>query len=246
MVHPSFQTGLWSDSSSFFDLDERLAPLAKVGHLNLPLAPRKIFMPDYAALNSTVFHCVGIGEQYIRERFLELFRSCEQRNETFLFADTGSNEGTWSLLAAAHGCRALAVDPQPLCITLLKAAANRSNLSAAIETHNRVLSPMSMHNPNGSMMVPNDQCLGTSEYHVHLNRVSDVTREGRTRLQRRARRLPITPVAFEDVVGPERVVSMWHLECVCCHSELSCHLHRLHPNLHHQLIANLQEATRTD
>ena len=36
-----------------------------------------------------------------------------------LFVDTGSNEGTWSVIAASYGMRVLAVDPQQLCLDLL-------------------------------------------------------------------------------------------------------------------------------
>eukprot|EP00966_Prymnesium_polylepis_P270118 6240077-Prymnesium_polylepis.1 len=110
---PQFSVGVWNvERDGFFNLDERLAPFREAAGLTLPIARRPIWMPEFTSVNSTVVELVGFTERANRERFLHLFRGCD-RDGDFLFADTGSNEGTWSLLAAAHGCRVVAVDPQP-------------------------------------------------------------------------------------------------------------------------------------
>ena len=115
-----WRVGQWNASrDGFFDLDERLASssLFAASGLHLPLAPQSIFMPDYPVLNHSVVELVGYQERWVRERFLKLFRTgCGHRPQPhrpdahgpsrgsgdFLFVDSGSNEGTWSLLAAAH------------------------------------------------------------------------------------------------------------------------------------------------
>eukprot|EP00966_Prymnesium_polylepis_P292981 6767217-Prymnesium_polylepis.1 len=65
----------------------------------------------------------------------------------------------------------------------------------------------------GPLSVPIDQCHGTSEYHTHLGRVSDVTREGRAKLYgRRSERRSVSPIAFDELVGTGRTISLWHLD----------------------------------
>ena len=110
-------------TSGFFNLNERLASVRNASNLTLPLAPRPIWMPEYPSVNATVSTLVARSEAYVRNYFISVFRSACRERDDFLFADSGSNEGTWSLLAAAHGCRVVSIDPQPLCIALLRAAA---------------------------------------------------------------------------------------------------------------------------
>ena len=214
-----WRTGQWNEArDGFFNVDERLRSswLFPKSGLKLPLAPTPIFMPEFPTLNHTVVELVGYSEQYIRERFLDLFRtSCRHRHggahgAPFLFVDSGSNEGTWSLLAAAHGCKVVAVDPQPLCIRMLGAAANRSGLARSIELHNNVIAPDSMH--SGAMSVPTDQCHGTAEFKAANQEVSDVTREGRSYLHRHTPRVPVAPISMDALIGPSRTVSLWHLD----------------------------------
>lgn len=223
-----WRVGQWNASrDGFFDLDERLASssLFAASGLHLPLAPQSIFMPDYPVLNHSVVELVGYQERWVRERFLKLFRTgCGHRPQPhrpdahgpsrgsgdFLFVDSGSNEGTWSLLAAAHGCKVISIDPQQLCIDLLTAAADRSGLSHAIETHRAIIAPLAMH--RGELMVPIDQCHGTAEFKAALNEVSDVTREGRQYLRRKTVRVPVSPTSMDALIGSGRSVSLWHLD----------------------------------
>jgi FkbM family methyltransferase len=122
-------------------------------------------------------------------------------HDQFWFADSGSNEGGWSILAAAHGCRVLSVDPQPLCIRMLEAAARKNRLDSAIETHNAVLAPRDVvvkprgggegggsrsserPRPQTVTQVPFDQCHGTATFRVdwrtNLTVLDDTTKLGR-------------------------------------------------------------------
>ena len=102
-------TGQWSAAAGFFNLDERLSAVVKSGKsgLTLPLAPRPIMMPEYPLVNSTVLGLFSFMEAHIREIFIGIFRGC-QHSPGLLFVDTGSNEGAWSMLAAAHGCKVVA------------------------------------------------------------------------------------------------------------------------------------------
>ena len=210
-VHPPsyLAYGLWQESSGYFNVEQRLVA-SKALHLTLPLAPMPIFMPEHNIINATVVGQVGFAEWWIREVFLKIFRTCNQHKRPFVFADTGSNEGTWTMLAAAHGCHVIAADPQPLCLSLLNAGVKRTGVASHVETHNRVLAPADMS--NGSMWVPNDQCHGTSEYLPHLKRVSDTTMAGRGILGRRTTRQEVWPISFDEMVGPSRVVDLWHLD----------------------------------
>ena len=103
------------------------------------------------------------------------------------------------MLAAAHGCKVVAVDPQPLCIRLLGAAANRSGLARSMELHNSVIAPDAMH--SGAMLVPTDQCHGTAEFKAAKQEVSDVTREGRGYIHRRTRRVAVAPISMDALIG---------------------------------------------
>ena len=59
-----------------------------------------------------------------------------------VFVDSGANEGSYSLLAAAAGCDAFAVEAQPLCIQELDAAhrANSPDIQHRLKTFNNMLS----------------------------------------------------------------------------------------------------------
>ena len=213
----TYSRGLWNETESgFFSLDSRLASVQQEAGLTLPLAPRPVWMPEHPIVNATVMGLIAFQEAYVREEFLRIFRtSCSRhgKGRSGLFVDSGSNEGTWSMLAAAHGCDVVAVDPQPLCINLLRAGARRSGF-LSIELHNNVVAPLESH--NGSMSVPIDQCHGTSEYNAHERKVSDVTRDGRNNLgtykARHATRLPVLPASMDDLIGPTRTISLWHVD----------------------------------
>ena len=117
--------GAWNESRhGFFDLDERYrAALASRGEAapREPLAPRPVYLADLPIINATAVTTLH------RERLLEKFTSVWREactTDAALFVDSGCNEGAWSLLAAAHGCRVLSVDPQPQCAELVAAAAN--------------------------------------------------------------------------------------------------------------------------
>ena len=45
-----------------------------------------------------------------------------------IFVDSGANDGLWSLVAAFHSCKVIAVEPQRLCLQYIAAAAVHNKL----------------------------------------------------------------------------------------------------------------------
>ena len=91
---------------------------------------------------------------------LRVFRNVCTKRAAF-FVDSGANEGTWSLLAAAHGCNAIAIEPQPLCASTISAAAQRSGLANNLHILKRVFVD---DRSSKSPCVPVDMCRGTATY----------------------------------------------------------------------------------
>jgi FkbM family methyltransferase len=58
------------------------------------------------------------GEIAVHKLFRELFmRHC---SEGYTFVDVGANAGFYCMLAVYHGCRCVAIDPQPSCTSLVR------------------------------------------------------------------------------------------------------------------------------
>ena len=125
----------------------------------------------------------------------------------------GSNEGMWSVLAASYGMRVLAIDPQQLCLDLLNVAVKENGLSH-VQAHLNILAP----NPRNALMVPTDQCHGTSlfAFDGRSGSVSDATMPGRALVKSPervlAKRVAVQAVRLDTLVAAERVVEMWHLD----------------------------------
>ena len=73
-----------------------------------------------AATAAHTLKYVSLCEQFIAHAFASVWaRVCPAEptaKHRTVFVDSGANEGTWSLLAAAYGCFSLAVEPQSTCI----------------------------------------------------------------------------------------------------------------------------------
>jgi hypothetical protein len=186
----------WNRSDGFVDLGSTIG-------LNLSLA-RPIRIPNSSWYAAAVANMRHGSEQVILRAIQGVARKqCGTRahlgrgvgvHRGSLFVDSGSNEGGWSLLAAAHGCDVLSIDPQQRCLELLGAAANRSGLDTRIQLLNRVLAPRENATARSAKLrefsakahfVPGGQCHGSASFLPH-GRVSDSTPTGRTFLPRGA------------------------------------------------------------
>ena len=76
------------------------------------------FYPPVGAAQSSDFILQGKrGEDFVMNIIRLAAGSCVRRSG--LFIDVGANEGFYTMLAAAHGCRVLAFEPQPGCAETL-------------------------------------------------------------------------------------------------------------------------------
>eukprot|EP00404_Azadinium_spinosum_P042419 CAMPEP_0180834630 /NCGR_PEP_ID=MMETSP1038_2-20121128/77958_1 /TAXON_ID=632150 /ORGANISM="Azadinium spinosum, Strain 3D9" /LENGTH=223 /DNA_ID=CAMNT_0022877875 /DNA_START=95 /DNA_END=764 /DNA_ORIENTATION=+ len=135
---------------------------------------------------------VANNEAFMIHGFLHIFQDvCSRTGATVV--DSGANEGLYSLLVAAHGCRAVVVEPQPLCIEWIMKTAEANGIASHVEVHNTFL---------GDTGVPSDfthdQC--------HANQGSGP----QSRLSRdRARKMRHTTVGFErldHIIDSTRIV----------------------------------------
>ena len=149
-----------------------------------------------------------------RGPFLSRLRTTYRRGGG-LFVDSGANEGMWSLLAAAHGCTAIAIEPQPYCATLIRAAAERSGLLSAssqvghsVQLHMKVYGDD--HDASRRPCVPNDICRGTATY--AQGRVSDIRQTNFS--VSRDRPCTVVPFVSLDELLPADAppIDLWHLD----------------------------------
>ena len=134
--------GVWfpsvNGSKSWFSLNAAI--LESVPFEPQLLPPTELSMPLNAAgrqaqqMVAWMLDC----ELFMLRAFMPLFASkcsappithAHHNHPTPFFIDAGANEGTWSVLAAAMGCRVLAVEPQPGCRGLMSKALSRNLLS---------------------------------------------------------------------------------------------------------------------
>ena len=137
--------------------------------------------------------------------FLKIFRACHARKGVFV--DSGANEGTWSLLAAAHGCTAVAIEPQPYCAALLRAASERSGFNELIHLHNNAF----VDNPKNAtkLCVPLDMCRGTATY--TNGQVTDI-RSKDFSVPKGTHCVEVPFVTLDELVPPGSSVDLWHLD----------------------------------
>lgn len=144
------------------------------------------------------------SERTVFNILLHLFKTiCPQSNGTKTFVDSGANEGIYSLVAAAYGCKVIAIEPQRECVRLMQAAFKQTGLAATIVQ--RILSPF----PTGAY-VPIDQCHGTAQYLLSDQKMSNSILPGRKQLGRKPHGLEwINSTRLDAIVD---VVNIWHLD----------------------------------
>ena len=182
------------------------------------MAPAPVFLPRTNATISSLQN-MRSNEHSVIETVSRMLRRCSIES---VVIDSGSNEGMWSLLAAANGCRAVAIDPQPQCLELLRLAALQSNLSSRIDTINAVVDAPAYNvsdAPAGRRHhVSDSACHGTASFLPH-GAVSDSTSTGRTWLARAPRNGSRTAVAamsldslLQERLLPRDHVAFWHID----------------------------------
>eukprot|EP00163_Fabomonas_tropica_P022131 TRINITY_DN385_c0_g1_i2.p1 TRINITY_DN385_c0_g1~~TRINITY_DN385_c0_g1_i2.p1 ORF type:complete len:250 (-),score=20.07 TRINITY_DN385_c0_g1_i2:520-1269(-) len=85
---------------------------------------------------------------------------CKARGpkKNFVF-DVGMNEGYYSLLVAAHGCRSYGFEPQPECVMKIHFALGINDLAGSVKVHNNIVS-----NSAATIQVPTHGCDGEARY----------------------------------------------------------------------------------
>ena len=135
-------------------------------------------------------------------RFLTVFSSICRRGGVFV--DSGANEGTWSLLAAAHGCNVIAIEPQPYCGRMIRESAKQSGLQDRLTCHMRAFSD----NWNTSLQpcVPLDICRGAATYRGGA--VTDI-RDSRFHVRAQASCEVVPFLAIDQL---NTTIDLWHLD----------------------------------
>jgi FkbM family methyltransferase len=195
-VQPSSETTS-AHASAFFRVDDVL----NASHTWQHLPP--IFMPDVAWLRSAVRRTCD--EEYSTlTTFLKLFRHiCSTGG---LFVDSGANEGTWSLLAAAHGCKVHAIEPQPYCSRIIAAAARRSGLTLTQDTVVFAEYETELTRP----CVPVDMCRGTASY-TH-GKVTDI-RDRKWAANASSGCQTVEATTLDELLpGTTTSLDLWHLD----------------------------------
>lgn len=200
----------WERSHGFIDLNTVL-------NGSIPLSQRPLLLPQQPSLLSIMERLSDRNgaEHWIGSTMVRVFSALAGRPGS-LFVDTGSNEGTWSVIAASYGMRVLAVDPQQLCLDLLGVALAENNLSSHVEMHLNLLMP-----EEGRLAsIPTDQCHGTALFSMHHGsgkvQISDATLPGRNKLKsverQKAAKVAVASTRVDRLVAGQEVVEMWHLD----------------------------------
>ena len=181
--------------NTFFRIDEVLNA-SRGWHL------QPIFMPDVAWLHSAVRRTCQ--EEYATlTTFLRLFEQFCPHGGTVV--DSGANEGTWSLLAAAHGCTTYAIEPQPYCTQILSASATRSGL----QIDQKMVLFAEYEDGLKSPCVPVDTCRGTASY--TRGTVTDIRDKGWTPLTSSACQT-VRMATLDELIPATASVDLWHLD----------------------------------
>ena len=213
---------MWSPSDGYDDLAILINrsepwPWSGASPIHLPASPlMRVMAQRLRTQEATTF-----------SRFMHLFASECSKPGANTFVDSGSNEGIWSLLAAAHGCTVLAIEPQPYCRRLASAAAERSGLSASLTLLARVFSDgWEISRPH--LCVPDGICRGTATY-AH-GRVDDIRNSTALHAELRRTRAMAPPcenasytsldLISEQHMNSRGSVALWHLDVGTCQSSI--------------------------
>ena len=145
-------------------------------------------------------------EQHVIQKFMGVFQHHCQ-NKHAIFVDSGANDGMWSLLAAAHQCTAVAVDPQLLCLNLLAAAAYKTHLP--LQLHQTLLSDQSF-----TTQVRGDECSGTAQFPASGASLDafDFKSSKHPPLLPSTRMVNVSSSRLDKLIERDGTVVLWHID----------------------------------
>lgn len=170
---------------------------------------RKVWLGDQKFITDQLNY-INEAEGQNMEKFNSLFSAkCTHENSTFV--DSGANEGFWSMLAAAYGCKVVAVEPQPLCCEWIKKATTVNGFQSQITLHNNALASESF-----TLTVRKDECAGTSQYKSSGEVVDSFDEAGHKSKDHSvhdpALGQAISTVSLDSLVPDGHIVELWHLD----------------------------------
>lgn len=190
-----------SEWSEYFRVD-------RVLNVSWPHAVPHIVMPDTPLIRAAVERINKVPEEHATfMRFLSVFHAvCRGSRGSSVIVDSGANEGFWSLLGAAHGCTALAIEPQPYCARLIRAAGERSGVMDRVQIHTIAYTD-GARSPRPC--VPFGMCKGTASY--SQGKVTDI-RDRAFSMNEKEECLSVPLVTLDELVPVGTNVELWHLD----------------------------------
>lgn len=183
--------------SSYFRADHVL-------NISWPHGVPHLHLPDTPLMRVAVERLnVVLSEHATLKRFVSIFHAVCRRGATFV--DSGANEGFWSLFAAAHGCTAVAIEPQPYCAQLIRAASIRSGVMSRVQLHTMAFTD---DTSGKKPCVPLDICKGTASY--TQGKVIDIRNQSYS--VREAEKCSTVPLGTLDELLPSSTIDLWHLD----------------------------------
>mmetsp|Transcript_76532 Transcript_76532/g.127577 ORF Transcript_76532/g.127577 Transcript_76532/m.127577 type:complete len:518 (-) Transcript_76532:369-1922(-) len=170
-----------------------------------PLVPEKLLMPNLAGARKMV-RWVGTNEPFMVDAIVSILRStCSSVGAKFV--DSGMNEGMWTVLAAAFGCRPIGIEPQPQCISSVQAALQVNRLSAVIL--NAMLAPT-----DTAVTIDTSQpCFGGKQMLADVNGENDPSGGETAEATKFGARVgSIRLDSLKQLFKPQAHVELWHLD----------------------------------
>lgn len=213
----NINTQVTQNESTVARLRSRIARLEKASPRDIVPAPVKkwfvpdvfsrskeapIWMPAVPPVEYQMAH-VARNEPVVYDTVVNILSTeCLQPSATFV--DSGANEGMWSLLAAKRGCKAIAVEPQLLCLAYLAAAAAKN--SVHVHMYHNILAPA----PGFAVDARTDECFGTTQFRPEGT--SDAYRQRDHTPVRTSVSIEVLSQTLDDIVGlPDKIV-LWHID----------------------------------
>lgn len=140
---------------------------------------------------------LSLCEQFIAHAFaITWARVCSRHSagHRMVFVDSGANEGTWSVLAAAWGCHSLAVEPQSACIEWIKDAARHNRVADRVDARLAFLGPPQEARPFGHGACRRTFDGSSPQKHPRMNQSL----------------VPTMPLS--EMLRPSDIVALWHVD----------------------------------
>ena len=171
--------------------------------------PKPIHVPFSTQMESMITQALDCEPFTLRILASVFARHCSDSSGirgTKLFVDSGANEGLWTLLAAVHGCVAVAIEPQPACKRLIDGGANLSGVESNVVVLNNILSPTPV-----TLQMGVHGCHGDQQFDSQASLAGSLKRAKRNKFPPAAinsKRLDEIPILAEA----GRVIELWHVD----------------------------------